>query len=95
MYCVSSGEVKDYARVDSAVYQMKDGKKLVYFIFRDKLVFSEQDYSSDNGMTVTVQSFNETQIALADTLDGNGNPDFSTTTTDEIIMLSANSVASP
>lgn len=46
-----SAALKDYTKVDSAVYQMKDGKKLVFFVFSNQL-------KTNAAPNVIVQSFN-------------------------------------
>ena len=108
LYCVTSSvsATKDFVKVDSAVYSMKDGSKLVYF------VLSNQLNTTNYKPMVQVRSFNSTnsQNKLSDVLTDNptttssppspsttnlapetSSPSLSTT----LIPLSQSSVASP
>lgn len=62
---------RDYTKIDSAVYSMKDNTKLVFFVFSNKL-------KTAAAPNVTVQSFNKstTVMKVADVLT-----DSTTTTT--------------
>lgn len=74
-----SAALRDYAKVDSAVYEMKDGTKLVFFVFSNQL-------KTTAAPNVTVQSFNKTMVVsdplkVKDVLTDNTTTTPTTTTT--------------
>ena len=40
--------IKDYGRIDSAIYENRDGTSLVFFVFGDKLSLSDDENKTIN-----------------------------------------------